>query len=426
MARKQNEARVQAPVDSATADALVKRCKAQAMSLGWKTPFFLPAIARVEFRCNSKIPTACVDLRGRIDVSPVFAATLKDSELQFVIAHELMHLLMLHHDRRGHREPLKWNLATDRIINRTLQNVANVIGAGSFSMPKLDGKDIGVIADDSQAEWTAEQLYQVEPEPPPSLQQLFSNGMVPVGGGCGPLPGNGAGDDQDDDGTQSDDTFKREWRECAAQAQLQGRQAGDQAGNLLADLLDVPPPKVRWSEVLRGALSRAIAEAGRDDVSWSRRSRRSTVEIILPGGITHRCKAAVVIDTSGSMSAEDLARAVAETTAIVDHTHVPVFLVAHDHKVQEACWITPGAKSKVHESIKKRMKGRGGTSFVEAYQRVDEEKTKFNVMVHLTDGEIYDDWPARPMKARRMVVALLGSANKKEVPSDARCIEVEL
>jgi predicted metal-dependent peptidase len=416
------------PVDPEVAAALVKRCKAQSMSLGWKFPFFLPSIARIEFRADNRRPTACVDLKGIIRVNPEFAKSLKDTELQFVIAHELMHLLMLHHDRRGHREPLRWNIATDLIINRTLKNVSDSAGAGAFTMPKE-----GIIADENQAELTAEQLYSEIPEPPQWLKDAFTQGAVPVGQGCGPEKGDSDGDggdqDQDKDGDGGDmteDQLRRQWRECAAQSQLAGRQAGTHEGNLLADLLDIPPPKVRWSEVLRGALYRAIAEAGRDDVSWHRRSRRSTTDIILPGGITYRCKAAVVIDTSGSMSDEDLSRCVAETTAIVNNCRVPVFLVAHDHAVQEACWIRPGAKGTVHSNIKKRMKGRGGTSFDEAYQRVEDEPGKFNVMVHLTDGEIYGDWPDRPSSVRRHVIALVGSANKTDCPADARIIEVEI
>lgn len=408
-------------IDPEVAAALVKRCKAQAMSLGWKFPFFLPSIARIEFLACSFPPTTCVDLKGRIKVNPHFASTLKDSELQFVIAHELMHLLMLHHDRRGHRDPVRWNIATDLIINRTLKNVSDAAGAGAFTMPKE-----GIIADEDQAEMTAEQLYSEIPEPSAQQRAAYTQGTVAVGSGCGPIPADGQDEGDSDGETLTEDQLKRQWHECAAQSQLAGRQAGTQEGNILADLLDIPPPKVRWSEVLRGALYRAIAEAGRDDVAWTRRSRRSTPEIILPGGITYRCKAAVVIDTSGSMSDEDLSRAVAETTAIVNNCRVPVFLVVHDHGVQEACWIRPGAKNTVHSNIKKRMKGRGGTSFVEAYERVEEEPGKFNVMIHLTDGEIYGEWPSRPLSVRRLVVALLGSANKEDVPQDARIIEVEL
>jgi predicted metal-dependent peptidase len=278
---------------------------------------------------------------------------------------------------------------------------------------------------------TAEQLYADIPDPPAEMRAAFEAGTIPVGQGCGVDDGtdpNGNPDPDDPDGQEAKtpDQLKRDWQECAVQCQMQGRQAGDVAGNMLADILDVPDPLVRWSEVLRGALLRAIAEAGRDDVSWRRRSRRSTVEFILPGGVNYRCKAAVVIDASGSVDDEALARCTAETTAIVNHCGVAVFLVVHDHAVQSATWIRPGVKSKVHQDIKKEMKGRGGTSFDEAYDRVQEEGEKFNVMVHLTDAEIGGVWPPRPSSVRRLVVALVGSACKDNCPPDARVIEVEI
>lgn len=407
-------------IDPAVSEALVKRCKAQAMSLGWKFPFFLPAIARVEFIASVRMTTAAVDLKGRIWVNPEFAGTLKDPELQFVIAHEVLHLLLLHGDRRAHRDPLKWNIANDLIINRTLKNVADNAGAGAFQMPK-----VGIIADDDQAELTSEQLYNDIPEPSQAMKDAYAAGAIPVAQGCGVENDQGEGPGADEASREETQRLQREWRETSAQSQLAGRQAGTSEGNMLADLLDIPPPKVRWSEVLRGALYRAIAEAGRDDVAWSRRSRRSTQEIILPGGITYRCKAAVVIDSSGSMSDDDLSRCVAETTAIVNNCRVPVFLVVHDHAVQEACWVRPGAKSQVHSNIKKRMKGRGGTSFDEAYERVEKEPGKFNVMVHLTDGEV-GSWPNRPASVRRLVVALVNSSSREGAPDDARIIEVEV
>jgi hypothetical protein len=70
------------------------------------------------------------------------------------------------------------------------------------------------------------------------------------------------------------------------------------------------------------------------------------------------------------------------------------------------------------------MKGRGGTSFDEAYACVGEEG-KFNVMVHLTDGEVFG-WPDKPASVRRLVVALLGSACDTEVPQSAKVIEADL
>ncbi len=399
--------------DEADKKALVERLKKQAMNLGWKSPFFLPSIARIVFVPTLTMPTAAVDLRGNIYFNPNFAARKKDSELQFVIAHELMHLLMLHHDRRGLREPLRWNIANDMIINLTLKKVSEAIGAGTFTVPSD-----AILAEDSQADLTSEQLYHEINEPSDAMRQAFTNNTISVGQGCGPMPGTDLPQDEVD-------ALQRQWREVVAQSQMSGRSAGDTAGNLLADLLDVPPAKVRWSEVLRSALYRAVAEAGRDDVSWSRRSRRSGGGIILPGGVTYRCRAAVVIDTSGSMSDDNLQRAVAETAAIVDNCRVPVFLVVHDVEVQAAVWLRPGSKAIVQARVKTQLKGRGGTCFEAAYDRVEAEPGRFNAMIHLTDAGV-GGWPARPASVRRLVVALIGAEEAPNAPADARIIAVEL
>jgi predicted metal-dependent peptidase len=304
-----------------------------------------------------------------------------------------------------------------------------------MTMPKE-----GLLATDAEAELTSEQLYADEPDPPENMQELFRNGMIGATAGCGASeePGAGTGEDpspqkQNTDGDgdgepKSDSSLRRQWREVAAQAQLQSRDHGDLAGQILADLLDVPPPKVRWEQVLRGAVSRATTEAGVDDVSWSRRSRRSTPQIILPGGVTRKCRVAVVIDTSGSMSDDQLARCVSETTAIVNNTGIPIFLVVHDVEVHADCWIHPGNRGSVHKKINSKMIGRGGTDFDDAYNRVANERGRFSAMVHLTDGGV-GEWPQRPSNVRRLVVALIATDAEHVTdlaPADARIIEVEL
>lgn len=416
--------------NAAEAAALVARIKSVVSFLGWRIPFFLPIHARLTYRADTRRPTAWVDIQGNVGFNPAFAATLTDPQLRFVLAHEMMHLVLLHHDRIGGRDPVRWNLAADRIINLTLKQVAISTGdPNDLEMPK-----VGVLAKDDQVDWTAEQLYAEEPEPSGAARAAFGEGTTPIGAGCGvepgdpnrpKSPGEGEGDDADGANAPMTETdLRRMWREVAIQAQHQARNAGTVAGNLLADLLELPPPKVRWQEVLRGALHRAIAAAGRDDVSWNRNSRRSTLQIRLPGGITTKCRAAVVIDTSGSMSNDQLARCVAETAAIVNHTNVPVFLVAHDHDVQAVAWIRPGSRGHVGTQIRAQMKGRGGTSFDEAYARVAQEPGRFNTMVHLTDGMV-GSWPAKPSNTQRVVVALI-DGDVAAVPTYARAIEVEI
>lgn len=415
------------PAIDTLAEETLRRCRQQATGLAWKIPFFLPIQAQVEFVATRDVPTACVDLRGKILINPDFAAKHADNELAFIVAHELMHPLLLHHARRGDRDPLKWNIATDKIINRTLLAIGQLLGAGiSEDRAPLRVPSSALLADHTQDGWSAEQLYAAEPEPSEEQRSAYEQGTLRVGEGCGPvLPAADQSGPDDALSPSEEAALRRRWHECAVACQIQGREAGNSAASLLADLVDAPQPKVSWAQVLRGALHRALSEAGRDDVSWQRRSRRSTPEILLPGGITYRCRAAVVIDTSGSMSDAVLASVLAETVQVVNHVRVPVFLVVHDYVVQWAGWVRPASKVAVATEVKRRFIGRGGTSFDAAYARVGQEPGKFNVLVHMTDGEV-GSWPARPINVRRLVAALTPSMCRGPVPADARVIEIEL
>ncbi|MGH8659645.1 MAG: vWA domain-containing protein [Gammaproteobacteria bacterium] len=65
------------------------------------------------------ISIAAVDEYSReIYVNP--AAGLSAEECRFVIAHELLHVGLRHHDRRQGRHPFLWNVACDFVINAWL------------------------------------------------------------------------------------------------------------------------------------------------------------------------------------------------------------------------------------------------------------------------------------------------------------------
>lgn len=387
-------------------DALVKRCRRGFLTLGWLHPFFLLPSAKSAIRVDPAVGTACVDQRGVITLAPAFAATLSDPELHFVLAHELMHLLMLHFERRGTREPVRWNYAADRAINRALK-------LSGFKAPQ------GLLfpRDPAHERWTAEQLYDVEPVPPPQT------GAPRPGEGCGTVPA------RDDVLTGQGEAPRvplkdaaREWHRIAAAARSCAAGAGAGTG-ALAELCTLPPSRVRWAQVLRGGLARAVAARGRDDQSWTRRSRRShSGDFILPGGVTLGTSAAVIIDTSGSVSDQSLHQAIADTIAISRAAATRVYLVTHDDDVQWQGWLTPAARP---AEIAAACRGRGGTTFDAAYAAVAAVQHRFDAAVHLTDGGVCA-WPARPANVRKLVVALLGSASRHAIPKDAQVVETEL
>jgi hypothetical protein len=247
--------------------------------------------------------------------------------------------------------------------------------------------------------------------------------------GCGPTqakgqPGEGEGEGEGG-GAGQGTSDEQKWREVAAACAVMHNSAArsDNGGTALSRLFDVPQPRVRWDKILKHGLQQALAAHGRDDQTWTRRSRRSTPNVILPGWQALRARVCVWVDNSGSVSDKDLSVAVQRVWEICrDVQGVQVFLVVHDHVVRHAGWVnarTPVPTLREHASA-----GRGGTVFEAAHTRTAEEKCHFDWAVHLTDGECHWPTPTLPRNVRKLVVALVGTRCRQYLPTDDGRIRV--
>ena len=266
---------------------------------------------------------------------------------------------------------------------------------------------------------TAEEYYDViDPQEMP--QELGS-----IGRGCGVEPGDQPGDASGSDGEVENSPGQgTDWEIVAHQATAAARGTASMAA--LGPLLTPKPAAVSWRTMLRATLNRVAASGGRDMQSATRRNRRSPAGIILPGWISVRPSVAIVIDSSGSMSEDMLSRAVAESRAIGEATGCRVFLALHDSVCYFAGWIDTKCSP---EKLSKLVTKRGGTDAAPAYERVGAERARFDVMIHLTDGEL-GEWPALPRNARRLVAAIVGrgidSRWMSTPPAGATVLKVEV
>ena len=77
------------------------------------------ATARVS--STGAVPAAAVSADGRIDINPAFWDSLDDEGRAFVVAHELMHLLLRTHQRQNRPTFVEFNYAHDAHINDLLR-----------------------------------------------------------------------------------------------------------------------------------------------------------------------------------------------------------------------------------------------------------------------------------------------------------------
>ena len=87
-----------------------------------------------------------------IFINTEFCKTLDNEELVFVLAHELVHCVFGHIDRRQDRDPKIWNFAIDYATNLMLQDFG-------FKMPK-----IGLLKEEFRNH-TAEDIYELLTDP---------------------------------------------------------------------------------------------------------------------------------------------------------------------------------------------------------------------------------------------------------------------
>ncbi|MBO4228920.1 MAG: hypothetical protein J5938_01030 [Clostridia bacterium] len=133
-------------------DKEVRRFK---MELLRKMPFYGDIVMRLPIVENERILTACTD-GGKIEYNPRFLALLTQGQRNFVLMHEIFHVLLFHCKRHGERNPRIWNTAADIIVNSILMKLTNDMKEASIAFEQPSD---GIFANVGPEE-TVENLYE--------------------------------------------------------------------------------------------------------------------------------------------------------------------------------------------------------------------------------------------------------------------------
>lgn len=338
------------------------------------------------------IPTACTNGRDEM-YGGAFMAKLDDKGLGFVIIHEALHKAGRHLQtwEKLHKEnPQLANMAMDYWVNLTIINrdpQGNIV-----SMPKLDGKEVGLY-DRRFANMNIKQIYDILKQEQESKPQS-GQGQPGEGGESG-----GGFDEHDWDGAK--ELTKEEVEQLAKevdQALRQGQIAaakmhGKGGGNANRDLDDLLNPKVDWRRMLRDFVSATCA--GRDFSSWRKPNRRfMSQDIIMPSLVSERVDRMVIgIDTSGSIGGPELAQFLSEVVAIAESVN--------PDKVDLIYWDAHVAGHEVYNNAtlatlvnSTKPKGGGGTDPTCVPKYLDKHGIKPECVVMFTDGYVcrWGEW----------------------------------
>ena len=223
---------------------------------------------------------------------------MSNKEVEFVIAHEIMHCVFDHMTRREDRDPQIHNIAADYIVNNTL--VRDNIGEKPRDIPifqdfKYDGWTSEAVYDDIYQKYDEEELEQ--------LGQLLDEHIDwdKENQPKGKAPSKG-GKDKGDKPSYSKEELKK-IRDEIKDSMLQSAQAAG-AGNMPKEIermiKELTEPKMNWRELLQQQIQSTI----RNDYTFTRPSRKAWhTSAILPGlNYDETIDLCIAIDMSGSIS----------------------------------------------------------------------------------------------------------------------------
>jgi len=354
--------------------------------------FFSSIILQQKIVEDNTMPTFSVD-GTTLRYNSEFADTLSHCELQFVLLHEVLHLVLLHHCRLGNRDHKLFNMAADYAINPQL------VAAG-FKAPK------GVLLDKKYSNLNAEDIYKIlekeesqkkknkgDKQNKGNPQDSNQKGEPNSNSQGQPSPGNGGDKPSDTEPTSfgeftpaqdtkiAEETIKIQVKQAANLAKA----AGQLPGINLIDIIDKAHlPVYSWAETLARFLSEVCAK----DYSFSKINRRHIGRgILLPcldGQTTG--KIVIAIDVSGSIQSDEISIMVNEVKSCLDclledRGGVEIPVLYFDTKIQ-------GVQIFDNSDVKPKICGGGGTDIGCVFKYIDDnpEYQDCAACIVMTDG----------------------------------------
>lgn len=344
-----------------------------------------------------------VDSYGRLYVNNELIKDWSTAEIAGVLEHEINHLLRQHPWRHELKQPEdlpRWWIATDCEINDDLLEYGTVLPEPHVK-PQL-----WKMAPDQ----TAEQYYDQLPETPRikvSVHGSSADGQT--------KPWEQGETSKEHPGVSKG--RQEILRAQVARDMLQHKQQGHLPGFWEEWIEGILDPKIPWQQVLRQKARQAVSWAsGQMDYSYSRPARRQVPGFILPSLRGPQLSAAVIVDTSGSMSSDDLRAALAEVDGIIKQTTGSCVGILCDADVQ--------VLKKIRSAVELAdIQGRGGTDMAVGIQAALGLKPRPDWCVVCTDG--FTSWNLAPTPFP-LVVCLIGAdaADPETVPAWAQVVEV--
>ena len=301
---------------------------------------------------TESVDTAATDGK-RIYFNPSFFSSLKKPERIGVLAHEIMHVALMHMIRLGTRDHNVYNQAGDYVINDILRNSGYILPEPHLYDAKYHG-------------WSTEEVYDH------LIKEGAGQDKPNILGGDIDYSEGESSEVKGDIATSVQDTVMK----ARAQAKMDSNEQGTIPGEVDRLIDELINPVLDWTQLL----ARFMDSNAKNDYTWTRPNKRFFPNHYMPSmyseSIDH---VTVTVDTSGSVTDDMLSEILTEIKSVYD-TYQPNNMtiidcdssIHHIHHVDDSTDI-----------MSLKFTGGGGTSFIPPLDYCKEHGT--NVLLYFTD-----------------------------------------
>ena len=344
--------------------------------------FFGLLLMHMIFNIDESLETAATD-GERIFFNPAFLDVLSEEELDFIMMHEILHIVLGHVFRYKESDQERFNTACDIVVN---SNIMLERGMTKPFIIKNIGSAMHIAPNGNEGHlYTAEQVYDMLPSKKNNRKKRIKSKRLDT---------HDRWQENNDNKKDSDllhDTWLVRVRNAAMTIEIHNQRKDSSNDELMANriLKELRKSKLNWREILNNFIQDEIC-----DYSFVPPDKRfNDGDFFLPDFNEKDEKVKniwFVVDTSGSISDSDLAAAYSEIVSAIEQFNGHL-----DGKISffEECITDPVPFESVKDIMAIKPKGGGGTNFsaIFRYMNKNMKDELPSYIVIITDG--YDKFP---------------------------------
>jgi predicted metal-dependent peptidase len=351
-------------------------------------PFFGTLLLRLKVEENAAETETLATDGKKLQYNPEYVDRLSLEELKAGLAHTIMHVALLHHTRRGARDPQLWNIAGDFAVNPILLGAGFKLPQPYIYAPEYEDMSAEAIYNKLQEQQDEKEGGGQDEEQEQDQKEKYPPEAMIGEVRDAPSPSDPTGERK---ATAAEmDQIENETKVMVQQAAQAAASVGKMPRGTELAIDELLEPRIPWRE----KLSRFLAETARNDYNWTIPNRRYIYHGVPLPALQHPeiSEVVVMMDTSGSITKDQLTMMASEVMDLLSlyQSDPEILFLYLENQVAGHERISAMEFPENFNPV-----GGGGTDFRPGFDWLEEEEIDPNVVIYFTDG-ICQEFPEEP------------------------------